>query len=233
MKRCLKSRTYVLVGLIGSFVLITLLFVTNKLEVSTTSSIGSGYTIYLDAGHGEKDGGASSESGVFEKDINLNVTLYLGALLEDAGFNIQYTRTDDTRLTSEGATHKQRSDILNRAKLINESDADFYFTIHCNAIADDRWYGSQVFYNPINEENEGIAKSIQAMLNVSLENSNRKAKAVSNVLLLKEISKPGALVELGFLSNHNEAAKLASDKYQQKLAHSIYLGILEQIGQSI
>ncbi|WP_186305553.1 N-acetylmuramoyl-L-alanine amidase family protein, partial [Bacillus subtilis] len=70
------------------------------------------------------------------------------------------------------------------------------------------------------------AKFIQAELRTSLENTNRSAKTISHVYLLKYSKTPGALIEAGFLSNVNERYMLNSEKYQQKVAAAIYRGIL-------
>ena len=60
------------------------------------------------------------------------------------------------------------------------------------------------------------AKFIQAELRTSLENTNRSAKTISHVYLLKYSKTPGALIEAGFLSNVNERYMLNSEKYQQR-----------------
>lgn len=59
-----------------------------------------------------------------------------------------------------------------------------------------------------------------------MENTDRVAKQEESVYLLKTLKMPSTLIELGFLSNPDEARMLADDKYQKKLAASIYQGIL-------
>lgn len=60
----------------------------------------------------------------------------------------------------------------------------------------------------------------------NLENTTRSAKPIHNVYLIKQATIPGALIEVGFLSNPLEAKALETDDYQQKVAASIYNGIL-------
>jgi N-acetylmuramoyl-L-alanine amidase len=60
-----------------------------------------------------------------------------------------------------------------------------------------------------------------------IENNIRKIKAVDNFLILKASSAPSVLVECGFLSNPREESLLKTDEYQEKVAWSIYSGILE------
>lgn len=71
-----------------------------------------------------------------------------------------------------------------------------------------------------------LAKFIQDELRRNLENTDRKAKQMNTIYLMKHIDKPGALVEVGFLSNPDEARLLGTDEYQDKVAASIYNGIL-------
>lgn len=99
-------------------------------------------------------------------------------------------------------------------------------SVHLNALPSSSSKGAQTFYYRSLIENERAAKFIQAELRTSLENTNRSAKTISRVYLLKYAKTPGALVEAGFLSNVNERYMLNSEKYQQKVAAAIYRGIL-------
>lgn len=101
-----------------------------------------------------------------------------------------------------------------------------FISIHLNAIPSSRWYGAQVFYNPAYDENEKVAKLIQHQIRSNLENTTRKAKPIGNVYMIRKAEIPGALVEVGFLSNPNERELLKTKLYQTKLAASIYQGIL-------
>jgi N-acetylmuramoyl-L-alanine amidase len=110
--------------------------------------------------------------------------------------------------------------------MINHSDIDLFVSIHLNAIPSSRWSGAQTFYAPHHEENERVAKFIQDELRRNLGNTTRKAKPLNKVYILKNAKKPGALVEVGFLSNPTEKASLKKESYQKKIADSIYRGII-------
>ncbi len=182
--------------------------------------------VYIDPGHGGRDGGASSSAGDMEKDINLSVAKYLGDYLKGVGIEVLYTRDADYELAESGDPNKKRTDLWKRVNMINESKADLFISIHCNAIGNERWSGAQVFYNKKNEASGEVASKIQDVLNLTLEN-DRSAKTISKVLLIDKVKIPGALVELGFLSNKEEAALLIKDEYQIELANSIFLGVLD------
>ena len=109
--------------------------------------------------------------------------------------------------------------------MINQSEADFFVSIHLNSIPSPRWSGAQTFYASNYKENERAAKFIQDELRTNLENTNRKAKPIQHVYILKHAKKPGVLVEIGFLSNPAEKANLKNEAYQEKVAASIYKGV--------
>ncbi|MFT4415764.1 N-acetylmuramoyl-L-alanine amidase CwlD [Fredinandcohnia humi] len=187
----------------------------------------SGKIIIIDPGHGGVDGGANS-GDIQEKDIALKISLKLRDYLQQQGALVQMIREEDTDLASDGTrgySKRKTEDLKNRVKIINESEADLYISIHLNAIPSPKWSGAQTFYYGSFKENEAVAKFIQDELRTNLGNTTRKAKAINGVYLVKSANKPGALVEVGFLSNPQEKALLTQDKYQEKIAASIYTGI--------
>lgn len=222
------------VGIIGVAVIITILFIIIDKQFISKDSTGwhlplSGYVIVIDPGHGGVDGGAISRSGTMEKDITLAISFKLRDYLQQAGALVVMTREGDHDLASE-STERIRSrkveDLRRRVELINESDADVFVSIHLNSIPSPRWKGAQTFYNRAIEGNEFLAKHIQAEIRRNLENTNREAKPINSVYILQKANILGALVEVGFLSNPTEAELLASEKYQESVAASIYEGLL-------
>lgn len=192
----------------------------------------SGKVIVLDPGHGGMDGGASSKSGILEKTVTLEVALKLRDYLQEAGALVIMTREEDVDLASpDTAKIRQRKaeDLRKRAQIVNESEADLYLSIHMNAIPSERWRGAQTFYHLSDKKNEELAVFIQEEIKRNLENTNRYAKPIHHVYLLKEAKIPGALVEAGFLSNPEEAAMLETEDYQDKVAASIYEGMLRYV----
>jgi N-acetylmuramoyl-L-alanine amidase len=188
----------------------------------------SGKIIMIDPGHGGPDGGAVG-GDILEKEIALNVSLKLRDYLQQQGAFVKMIREEDRDLADEktrGYSRRKVEDLQRRVTLINDSEADLFISIHLNAIPSPRWRGAQTFYYGSFAENERVAKFIQAELRRNLENTNRAAKAIQTVYLLKHAKKPGALVEIGFLSNEEERKLLASESYQEQIAASIYKGIL-------
>ena len=67
-------------------------------ERSKPTAVKNSYTVILDAGHGGEDGGASSDGGIVEKNLNLSITMKIGKYLEEKGARVVYTRTEDILL---------------------------------------------------------------------------------------------------------------------------------------
>ncbi len=185
--------------------------------------------IIIDPGHGGVDGGASGkETGVLEKDINLEISLKLKEILEESGSLVLLTRDGDYGLYTEGnIRQKKNEDLRNRKKIFDESEADAIISIHLNSFPQSKYYGAQTFYPSNSENSKLMATLIQEELIRVLNNGNtRKAKTKNDIYLLKKPKVPIVLVECGFLSNPKEEKLLQDSEYQYKIAWSIYVGML-------
>ncbi len=190
-----------------------------------------GRTIIIDAGHGAPDGGAVGTSGVLEKDLNLAVAKALQKFLEAGGTQVILTRSDDNGIydVSGSIKSKKVSDIKNREKLMQESDADAFISIHMNKFPQKQYSGPQVFYSVNNENSKTLAECVQHnLITVLSPKSERETKeAYDSIYLLKNATVPAILIECGFLSNAEEEKKLTDEKYQKQIAWAIYCGIIQ------
>ncbi|GAK09643.1 N-acetylmuramoyl-L-alanine amidase [Geomicrobium sp. JCM 19038] len=189
----------------------------------------SGNVIILDAGHGGVDGGSVAKSGTLEKDVALDISLKLRDYLQASGALVYMTREDDSDLANEstrGFSNRKTEDLKSRLEIINSSNADYYVSLHLNATPSSKWRGAQTFYNRTFEESKLMAESVQGEMVRQLENTNRSALPIHNIFLVDRAEIPGVLVEVGFLSNIQEAADLGTEEYQDKVAASIYQGML-------
>lgn len=185
-------------------------------------------TIYIDPGHGGPDGGASF-NGVDEKDIVLEISLYLKSLFEANGFRCYMTRTGDYDLAPKTSQNRKRDDLRKRTHLINSSNADLYLSIHANSFTSPQIYGSQTFYQANNEEAKKLATCILNSIKEHLNNTKRNPLAIQDKFLVDNVKKTGCLVEVGYLSNPNEFNLLTSSEYQMKMATAIFFGVLEYL----
>jgi N-acetylmuramoyl-L-alanine amidase len=189
----------------------------------------SGKVIALDAGHGGADGGAESKEGLVEKNINLGITLYLRDYLQQAGAAVVMTREEDKDLANvntKGYSRRKTEDLKQRVKYVTQNKADLFISVHLNSIPSSSLSGAQTFYSLSNLDNAVLASLIQNELTSNLLNTKRIAERIKTMYLLKNLRMPSALVEVGFLSNPHEAKLMADQSYQQKVAASIYQGIL-------
>ncbi len=180
--------------------------------------IFSGEVIAIDAGHGSLDIGTSYQN-IYEKDINLNISLYLKQELEKYGATIIMTRENDYDLSTPNTNTRKKSDFDNRIKLINNANPLLFISIHQNYYKDPKYKGVQIFY----KGNENLGIYMQKQLN-----ADRNAKKISNDLYMyRQINNDGLLIECGFLSNETDRKNLTSKTYQQQLAKKIANNLAE------
>ncbi len=187
--------------------------------------------VVIDPGHGGMDAGASYRD-ILEKDLALSISLKLRDYFELQGAEVTLTREGDYDLSKASDTsvrEKKRSDIYKRVEIAKDEAADLVVSVHLNAIEESIWRGAQTFYYPTNTEGEKLAASIQASLIKRLKNTTREIQAIKGVYLLKQVTAPMALVEVGFLSNEKERALLLSEDYQEKVARGIFHGMINYL----
>lgn len=184
-----------------------------------------GKVIYLDAGHGGPDPG-SIYKNIYEKYINLEICEKLQELLEKEGAIVYQTRYGDYDLSKNYTGSRKKSDLNNRAKIINASGADLYISIHLNSISSSTWSGAQVFFDDVNSKNIDLAILMQEQLKNDLK-TTREVKEITTMLMNRKITVPGVLIEAGFLSNPNDRYLLQKKEYQYKIAESVKKGIMK------
>lgn len=197
-----------------------------------------GKVIVIDPGHGGKDGGAmgNDPERTAEKEITLEVAKLVRDYAEQAGAVVYLTREMDSDLADEqlrGLSNRKSQDIRRRLAFIHEKNADFFVSIHLNALPSPKWRGAQTFFYPRFKENKHLATLIQEEFIRNLENTERKPLQLNHVYLLKYAKVPGALVEIGFISNEEELELLKQPSYQRKVAASIYQGMLRYVEEPL
>ena len=189
-------------------------------------------TIVIDAGHGGTDPGKVGINGSLEKDINLKIAKKVQQFLEMEDVEVVLTRDSDAGLYDDNASNKKVQDMKRRVEIIEGANPILTVSIHQNSYHEEYVHGAQTFYYQGSEQSKALAEKIQqVLLNEVDKNNTRVAKANDSYYLLKKTSVPIVIVECGFLSNSEEAQKLSSDYYQEKLAWAIHLGILQYINE--
>ena len=186
--------------------------------------------VYLDAGHGGYDPGASY-FGISEKSLTLAIQSRVKTKLESEGFQVVTTRTSDTYV-----------DLTDRSRAANASESDIFVSIHINASGSSAAQGIETYYyqpyaeypsrinaayhaNPTRlSMSDTLANAIQSSLINATGAQNQGVKR-QTFAVLRETTAPAVLLELGFLSNPQEAARLNTSAYQETLANAIVAGI--------
>lgn len=206
-------------------------------QIQTVNSDVPEHLLMIDPGHGGEDGGASSEAGLVEKEVNLAVSKNISSLCLLFGIPSDMTRDDDTLLYDkydelEDYKGKKKSyDLKNRLRVTEESGADLFLSIHMNKFSDKQYSGLQVYYSPNSDDSRDLAGVIQSYAKNHLQpNNNRESKrAGSSIYLLNRMTLPSVLVECGFLSNPEEASLLETDAYRAKLSTTVFVPVLEYL----
>lgn len=188
--------------------------------------------VVIDAGHGGNDPGKVAVNGGLEKDINLEIAGRLKWYLEQSGIQVVMTRETDEGLYTAADSRKKTADMSRRCELINESGAVLAVSIHQNSYHEESVSGGQVFYYADSQKGRKLAEILQKRFDYVLgEGNRRQAKANESYYLLLHAECPTVIVECGFLSNWREAALLQEEEYQDRLAYTIHMGILEYLNK--
>lgn len=176
------------------------------------------YIVYVDAGHGGKDSGAVA-NGIKEKELNLNIALKVRDKLKAKGVSVVMNRETDVFV-----------DFKDTATHANSVNPDVFVSIHNNSSTSSSANGIETFYT----------KSIDVPLGEYIHNNLIKYTGAYDRGLKEDIyyvtnhtKMPAVLVEGGFLTNVNEAAKLKLDEYQEKIANAIVDGAMDYLTNNV
>jgi len=187
----------------------------------------AGLTVTLDPGHGGYDGGARGrDSGVWEKELNLQIAQAVEAALIERGAAVTLTRTEDICL-SEGGTGKarKRADLQKRLDLAENAGADVFLSIHLNEYRDRSESGPQVFYQRGADAGRLLAGCLQESLISTLQPAKARTANAGDYYVLRNTKLPAALVECGFLSNAAEEKLLLDEAYHRRIAQAVADGL--------
>ncbi|MCG9126660.1 N-acetylmuramoyl-L-alanine amidase [Candidatus Poribacteria bacterium] len=201
---------------------------------------GKQFIVIIDPGHGgAEDNGCKGQNGLVEKDIVLAVAKKIQSLSKQEGFIIHLTREQD-----------QYRSRIQRVQSTNKNQGQLFISLHCNASYSENQKGIRLYINNPNGQlrsKAGITKVIgQKGINILnqanyLKQSKDYATILQNelnfftedkitlkefpMIALADVYMPAVLLELGFLSNTDDATKLANPDYISELAKSILRSI--------
>ena len=174
----------------------------------------SQYVAYIDPGHGGYDPGTSG-NGIIEKDLVLKIALSVKSKLEAKGIKVIMSRTTDTYVSLE-----------DRSKGANQANPDIFISIHVNSAGAVSASGIETYY--YKGIDKDLAESLQSKL-ISYTGAKDRGAKFENFHVVRETKMPSSLVEIGFLTNVNEANNMKSSSYQEKLSNAIVDGAVDYL----
>lgn len=172
--------------------------------------------VVIDPGHGGPDPGAVGIGGIQEKSIVLDISRQVADLLERQGVQAILTRSDDRDL-----------DLEPRVRMAEQANATVFVSIHANSISMSRpdISGLETYYY---DSGLQLARTIH---NSILQGTDVRDRGVrrARFYVLRRTSMPAVLVETGFVTGREDAARLSSPNYRRQMAAAIARGILQYI----
>ncbi|MBQ8577529.1 MAG: N-acetylmuramoyl-L-alanine amidase [Clostridia bacterium] len=182
--------------------------------------------IYIDQGHNPENPNAGAEAnGVREQDITYEVGQALYRKLSaNASFEARLSRpTPETQLGTSNTTS-----LAARVADANAWGADYFISLHTNAAADPTATGSEAFVYSRSSPAFPLAEDILLWMRYMTGLRTRGVFVRPGLYVLRNTAMPAVLVEMGFITNPDEAALMSGDP--ELFAEGIYRGILQYFG---
>ncbi|PZV12657.1 MAG: N-acetylmuramoyl-L-alanine amidase [Pseudanabaena sp.] len=170
--------------------------------------------IVIDPGHGGPDVGAT-RNGIYEKDIVLAISKQLGRILQQMGYSVMYTRTEDIDL-----------DLEPRVQMAENARATAFVSVHVNSLdaSASQVNGVETYHAPGASLGKNLAEFVHQQIIASTGATDRGVRS-ARFYVIRKTSMPSILVETGYITNPSEASRLVNGNYQERLATAIAQGI--------
>ena len=182
--------------------------------------------IYIDQGHNPQSPNAGAEgNGLVEQDLTFEIGNRLASLLRSNGnFDVRVSRpTAETTLGTSNA-----SSLRIRVDEANAFGADYFISLHTNASNNSSVSGSEALVYSSPSVASELGEDILLWLNRLTGLRNRGIVNRPGLYVLRKTQMPAVLVEMGFISNANDAALMNNSP--ELFAEGIYNGILQYTG---
>lgn len=228
----IKKRNIIIISVL-LVTAITFIICFSALTKTSAGAEITGITVVLDAGHGGIDGGVvGARTGVKESELNLKIVKKLEKYLIDGGINPVLTRKTEAGLYGVAVKNLKRRDMEKRREIILKARPALVVSVHLNKFSVSSRRGAQIFYKEGDKNSHLLAESIQSVFN-QMEESVREFSPLSGDYYLLNCSEyPSVIAECGFLSNPEEEALLITEDYQDKVAYSLFKGIVTYLAKA-
>jgi N-acetylmuramoyl-L-alanine amidase len=170
--------------------------------------------VVIDPGHGGPDVGAT-RNGIYEKDITLAMSKQLGRILQQMGYAVVYTRTEDIDL-----------DLEPRVQIAENARASAFVSVHVNSLDANasQVSGVETYHAPGASLGKSLAEFVHDQILAGTGANDRGVRS-ARFYVIRNTSMPAILVETGYITNPSEASKLVNGAYQERMADAIAKGV--------
>ena len=174
-------------------------------------------------------GATSVTTGKKEYEWTLLFSKKLKAELEARGYGVVMTHEEaDVKISN-----------AERAKMVNASDAEIYVSIQADAVSNETANGifaqipskANPFVPHLYTESKALAKLLHGNLIKETAAYDRGLREYDDLATINYSEIPVTILQLGFMSNPEEDAKLWSEDYQNKMVKAICDGIDAYFGE--
>ena len=195
---------------------------------------GEGYVICIDPGHGFDDAGASSTyvTECDERELTLKYALHLKSELEKMGYTIIMTHDGISFPKTVEDDENNKFNPYERTAYVNSLDIDYFVSLHCDSYTDEAVGGMRVYYCETEIKNqkysEDVATAIQISLDTAFPEQKTKVhnmKPSESYVVIRETYAASSLIEIGFITNPNDALNILNEQWQNKFVEAVAAGI--------
>lgn len=185
-------------------------------------------TVLIDAGHGGMDGGKPTPGGILEKDLNLTIANKVGKYLNELNpqIEVKYIRTDDNVFWGS----VESEDLDYRLAQQRETNADYFVSLHCNSYdGDPSVEGTVFFINPDDPVARELSEDFRDNMTSIGWAENYQIIDYELLQLVSMSDIHSILIELGYMTNASDLARLTDEEMQNKVAKAIAAAISDYI----
>ncbi len=182
--------------------------------------------IFIDQGHNQSKVNVGAQvNGINEADLTYEVGIYLASLFyADDHFQVRLARNMDDEILG----YDQQSSLKQRVDNANEWGADLYISLHGNANENVNINGSEIYVYQIPSNAYNLSVDIMQQITTITKIKDNGIRANPSLYVLRKSKMMAILIELGYLTNVNDALLLQGKPFLFALA--IYLGVLSYYG---
>lgn len=183
-------------------------------------------TIVIDPDKGGMDAGYDPVGHLAEKDVAMQLAINIGGALESAGYHVEYTRWYDNIETFNTRTESDQ----NRLDIAKSMNPQYLISIRFNT-GDSLSKGFSVFTQPDNEQLDTLANEIATQIQATNFSvfEGLDTDHYANFTLLSDLALPSIMLQMGYLTNSEDYAKISDSQFQKRIGEAIAQAFLNTV----